>query len=211
MNTVNGQEKSSRYSSRHGVLRSSGAALSFGLQEQVQPVLDWPVREFSLSAARASPYYARARDLGMSDFIGQSAGVVWLGAPLAEQKAAIEPSVFRGRIVGPVRLFRKIVERWGIADHEAAILLGYDDPNFARDVLGGLVGLRNRDVRDRIKYLFGIYERLFHLFRDESAEIEWLRRANDDLSGKAPLNYILEGAMLNLIIVKQYLDRVTGL
>lgn len=79
-----------------------------------------------------------------------------------------------------------------------------------KDVLQGYATLRGRDVNDRVAHLFQIRKLLSALFRDEAVENEWLRETRDALRGKTPMDLLLEGSMENLLLVKEYVEVVTG-
>lgn len=79
-----------------------------------------------------------------------------------------------------------------------------------KDVLQGYATLRGRDANDRIAHLFQIRKLLSALFQDEAVENEWLRETRDALQGKTPMNLLLEGSMENLLLVKEYVEVVTG-
>ena len=81
---------------------------------------------------------------------------------------------------------------------------------YVNDVLQGCETLTGRDTKDRIAHLFQIRKLLFALFRDEAVENEWLREPRDVLKGKTPMDLLLEGSMENLLLVREYVELVTG-
>lgn len=117
----------------------------------------------------------------------------------------------RGRRTGPVQLFAKLLENWELNENDGAKLLGYDDAKSVRDLLSGAASLRARDVKDRIRYLLMIDAALDQLFQDEVTERDWLREERVELGGKNPLSILLEGSMENVLIVKQFVEHISGL
>ena len=47
--------------------------------------------------------------------------------------------------------------------------------------------------------------------RDNEVEREWLREPHEILDGRSPLELLREGSMENLLLVKEYVDMVSGL
>ena len=127
----------------------------------------------------------------------------------AEPPQAIFEGI-RGRLTGPVKFFAKLLEVWGLDNNDGAKLLGYEDVRFVRDLLSGASSLRTKDVKDRVRYLFEIDAALGQLFRDEAVERNWLREPRPELDGYSPLDILLEGSMEKLLLVKQYVERISG-
>ena len=78
------------------------------------------------------------------------------------------------------------------------------------NLLNGHVALAGRDVKDRIACLLHIRSTLSALFRCEEVENEWLREPHAMLDDQVPMQLLLEGSMENLLLVKEYVDVVTG-
>lgn len=144
-------------------------------------------------------------DVGQFDAIG-------LRKVIAFTKQATNTSTSRGRITGPVKFVKQLLTTWRLELPEACILLGFEpsESDHVKDVLQGYATLRGRDANDRIAHLFQIRKLLSALFRDEAVENEWLRETRDALQGKAPMDLLLEGSMENLLLVKEYVEVVTG-
>jgi hypothetical protein len=69
-----------------------------------------------------------------------------------------------------------------------------------------------QDVRDRATYILTISIGLGALFDDaEDAELAWLNAPRDDLNGRSPLAYVLEGRMANLLEVALMVNRERGM
>lgn len=116
----------------------------------------------------------------------------------------------RGRLTGPVQFFAKLLEIWELDESDGATLLGFEQESCVGDLLSGATSLRTRDAKDRIRCLFEIRAALDQLFRDETAERDWLREARPELSGNNPLALLLEGSMENVLLVKQFVERISG-
>ena len=135
------------------------------------------------------------------------------GEAYGDNPVQIEPIIWsglRGRRTGPVQLFVKLLENWELNENDGAKLLGYDDAKSVRDLLSGAASLRARDVKDRIRYLLMIDAALDQLFRDEATERDWLKEERVELDGKSPLAILLEGSIENMLIVKQFVEHVSG-
>ena len=121
-------------------------------------------------------------------------------------------SPYRGRITGPVQFVNKLLDTWHLGPESACILLGFEPSqlSYVNDVLQGYETLTGRDAKDRIVHLIQIRTSLSTLFRDEAVENEWLTEPHDTLKGKAPMDLLLEGSMENLLLVREYVELITG-
>ncbi len=128
-----------------------------------------------------------------------------------EAQATTRPS-YRGRITGPVQFVNKLLDTWHLGPESACILLGFEPSRltYVNDVLQGYETLTGRDAKDRIVHLFQIRKLLSALFQDETVENEWLGEPQDVLKGKTPMDLLLEGSMENLLLVREYVELVTG-
>lgn len=119
------------------------------------------------------------------------------------------PAVDRKGLSGPVlRTFFRIAERWDLSVDEQLTLLGLTarstffkwrkDPNVALP----------KDTLERISYILGIYKALHILLPDEAAADTWVKRPNQApvFAGKSALDQMLSGQVVDLSIVRQYLD-----
>ena len=128
-----------------------------------------------------------------------------------EAKTTIRPS-YSGRITGPIRFVNQLLATWQLEAEKACILLGIEPSRlpYVNAVLQGYETLTGRDAKDRIAHLFQIRQLLSTLFRYEAVENEWLREPQDFLKGKVPMDLLLEGSMENLLLVREYVERVSG-
>ena len=116
------------------------------------------------------------------------------------------------RLTGPINFVLKLLESWRLDRDNAVLLLGFDesDKDLVRAVFDGREALHGRDVRDRIAHLFQIRKSLATLFRDLDVENDWLREPHELLDDQKPLELLLGGSMEDLLLVREYVDAVSG-
>ena len=144
-----------------------------------------------------SPREVLARSLGIEDTSGTSAG-------------SAESETIEARESGEIQYSARLLEAWDLDKSAAAILLGLEDVSEVRDVLRGITRLRRRDSKDRLRLLLAIDVVLYGLYRDEEVVRTWLREPQTELSGKSPLDLLLEGSMENMLRVKQFVEYLSG-
>ena len=111
-----------------------------------------------------------------------------------------------------LKAFFNIMERWGIRDEDARALLGgvSNGPYYEmkKDPAGRVL---EPDRLLRISYLIGIFKAL-HILHSDTLADEWVRLPNTNriFSGATPLNYMLEGGIPALQIVRRLLDARRG-
>lgn len=69
-----------------------------------------------------------------------------------------------------------------------------------------------RDLLERASYILGIYKSLQILLPDQAQADQWLVNANDNplFNGTAPLDRILAGQVVDLAVVRNFLDAERG-
>ncbi len=69
-----------------------------------------------------------------------------------------------------------------------------------------------RDLLERVSYILGIYKSLQILLPDQVLADQWLVTPNDNplLNGTAPLDRLLAGQVMDLAVVRSYLDAERG-
>lgn len=69
-------------------------------------------------------------------------------------------------------------------------------------------GSLNRDQKERVSYLLGIYKALRILFSDGQQAMSWINRKNDlhPFNGITPKEYMMEGSLVRLAEVRRLLD-----
>lgn len=70
----------------------------------------------------------------------------------------------------------------------------------------------SRDQLERISYLLGIYKGLRILFTDSAQAMSWINRPNtlSPFNGMAPKAFMLEGSLVRLAEVRQFIDYWRG-
>lgn len=115
--------------------------------------------------------------------------------------AALLPSIFN------------ILAQWGLTGAQQMKLLGITNEKT-------LYNWKNRpekakltpDLLERTSYLLGIYKSLQIVLPDQSLADNWLTRPNDNplFNGAAPMDRLLAGQMLDLAVVRNFLDAERG-
>ena len=69
-----------------------------------------------------------------------------------------------------------------------------------------------RDLLERVSYILGIYKSLQILLPDEALADQWLSTPNDNplFNGTAPLERLLAGQVVDLAMVRNFLDAERG-
>lgn len=110
-----------------------------------------------------------------------------------------------------VRTFLRLAETWKLTIAEQMTLLG-----LSRTTLyqwkQGKVGPLDRNLLERLSYLFGIYAALQELLPVPDRAHEWLRKPNNTgfLGGRSALDRMLGGQVADLFVIRQYLDAERG-
>lgn len=97
-----------------------------------------------------------------------------------------------------------LVDRFALKEHEARILMG----DMPRSTYTSHKSKLNRDQKERVSYLLGIYKSLRILFDDGEQARTWINRPNKlpPFIGLTPKEYMLEGSMVRLADVRKFLD-----
>ena len=97
-----------------------------------------------------------------------------------------------------------IVNRFDFKESEARILMG----DMPRSTYTSHRAKLNRDQKERVSYLLGIYKSLRILFDDEVQARTWINRTNTlpPFNGVTPKEYMLEGGLVRLAEVRKFLD-----
>jgi hypothetical protein len=111
-----------------------------------------------------------------------------------------------------LRAFAKIAELWHLSVAEQLALLGITSRSTYFKWRKEPNPRLSRDTLERLSYLLGIYKALQLLLPDTQAADEWVRRSNDAplFGGKSALERMLSGNVVDLYIVRQYLDAQRG-
>ena len=116
------------------------------------------------------------------------------------------------RISGPIQFVKILLNTWKLKEEDAIFLLGFEekDKNYVFDLLNGYETIRGRDIKERIGCLFRIRKTLSALWRDEEVENKWLRESQPDLFGRTLLELLFEGSMENLLLVKEFVEKIAN-
>lgn len=97
-----------------------------------------------------------------------------------------------------------LVDRFDLKENEARILMG----DMPRSTYTAHKSKLNRDQKERVSYLLGIYKSLRILFDDGEQARTWINRENKlpPFNGSTPKEYMLEGGMVRLAEVRKFLD-----
>jgi hypothetical protein len=111
-----------------------------------------------------------------------------------------------------LRAFMRIAELWHLSVAEQLSLLGITSRSTYFKWRKEAQPKLPRDTLERLSYLMGIYKALQLLLPDTRAADEWIRRPNDapQFGGKSALERMLSGNVVDLYVVRQYLDAQRG-
>jgi hypothetical protein len=113
---------------------------------------------------------------------------------------------------GVIGAFVKICQRWHLSRADQIVLLGFKGSEFfGEQLLEGNLLSPPQDAVERAGYVMAISIGLGSLFDDaEGAELAWLNTNRDDLNGRSPLAYMLEGRMSHVMEVALLVNRERG-
>lgn len=114
-----------------------------------------------------------------------------------------------------LRTFFNIAQVWRLDESQAMTLLGFDEKNrstYFKWKRSPETARLNRDKRERLSYIFGIYKDLQVLLPEPVAADGWIHRPNDapPFGGKPALERMLSGHVADLYVVRNYLDAERG-
>jgi len=108
------------------------------------------------------------------------------------------------------RAFFRIMSAWDVGDAEARVLLGAPSRSTFYNYKRGEGGPLAADTLERISYVLGIYKALHLLFPNRQQADGWMRRPNQAFGGRSALDHALGGKVVDLSMVRAYLDAVRG-
>jgi hypothetical protein len=111
-----------------------------------------------------------------------------------------------------LRTFFRIADAWQLSGAEARALLGSPPASTFFKWKAGQVGQLSRDVIERVSYVLGIYKSLQVLLPNNTAADGWVRQPNSaaPFNGQSALDRMLSGNVVDLFVVRQYLDAQRG-
>jgi hypothetical protein len=110
-----------------------------------------------------------------------------------------------------LRTFWSLAAAWKLTIAEQLTLLGVARPTLYRWKQGQVHPL-DAGVQQRLSHLFGIYAALQRLLPVPARANEWIRKPNTApfLAGRSALDRMLDGPLVDLIVLRQYLDAERG-
>ena len=122
-------------------------------------------------------------------------------------------AIDRQGLSGPgLRAFFHIAELWKLTTDEQMVLLGQATRSTFFNWKKVQAPTLPPDTLERISYILGIYKALQILLPNETAADEWVKRPNTAplFGGRSALDRMLSGHVVDLFVVRQYLDAQSG-
>jgi hypothetical protein len=111
------------------------------------------------------------------------------------------------KLVGPaLKGFFLIMERWGIDNESARILLGAPPERTFYLWKAGQVARVPMDTLRRVGYISGIWKALEIVYSDPALAIRWIKAPNRAFGGMTPIGRMTAGDVTDLAAVRSYLD-----
>lgn len=108
--------------------------------------------------------------------------------------------------------FFSIAKKWKLASSDQMVLLG-DLPKSTFHAYKKLPEVAlNRDLLERISYVIGIYKALHILLQNKDHADAWVHQPNqaEPFHGQSALERMKGGSIVDLAVVRQYLDAQRG-
>jgi len=111
-----------------------------------------------------------------------------------------------------LQFFFSLARKWELKVDQQRILLGGIPESTYHKLKKTGTGSLSHDQLDRISYLMGIFKDLQILLPSKKASNEWVRKANSAplFNGQSALDRMLSGKIVDLAIVREYLDAQRG-
>lgn len=106
------------------------------------------------------------------------------------------------------KTLKNLVQKFNFTEAEGKVLMGEMPRSTYLKGLHKHIGKLNRDQKERISYLLGTYKGLRILFTDSAQALTWIDRNNTlpPFNGMTPRQYMMEGSLVRLADVRQFLD-----
>src|SRR5215204_3942385 len=138
-------------------------------------------------------------------------------APTLTEPVALDrrhdPDVRKGMSGPAIRSFLKIAdEAWGLNVDQQRALLGWIGASTYHKYKAGDVGTLSYDTLTRVSLVLGIYKALHILFPDPELADKWVRLPNKNklFAGRSPIEFMANGEMANMYLVRRLLDGRRG-
>ncbi len=111
-----------------------------------------------------------------------------------------------------LQFFFNLAEKWQLKIEQQRILLGGIPESTYHQLKKTGTGTLSSDQLDRISYLMGIFKDLNILLSNEKAANEWVKKPNFAplFNGQSALDRMLSGKIIDLALIRQYLDAERG-
>lgn len=110
-----------------------------------------------------------------------------------------------------VNAFSSIAEKWKVTSDDQLALLGHPARStyFKWKKNGGILP---HDTQERVSYILGVHKALHILFLDDGIADGWIQKPNSNplFGGKSALEFMVSGGVVNLYLVRNYLDAQRG-
>ncbi|MCY4149022.1 MAG: MbcA/ParS/Xre antitoxin family protein [Gammaproteobacteria bacterium] len=129
-----------------------------------------------------------------------------------QQELQLQEPVSSRRLTGPVQFILGLLDCWKLEKKDAVYLLGFDETQSTciSEVFKGNEQLLGWDAKDRLSHLFAIRESLHYFFRDLETENDWLREPQPLLDGQIPMDLLLKGSIVDILLVREYIESMVG-
>jgi hypothetical protein len=110
-----------------------------------------------------------------------------------------------------IKAFLNIMERWGVRDKDARVLLGGMSNGQFYEMKKKPERNLDADTLTRISYLVGVFKALNILYSEKLADA-WVQRANTNriFGGETPLAYMMKGGQSAMQVVRRLVDARRG-
>jgi hypothetical protein len=133
-------------------------------------------------------------------------------APVPRSPDIAPPSavITREEAAAMMRAVFTLFDRWGVSDAEGQILLGRPSPRTYARWKAREIARVPYDTAVRLSYLMGIHKALRYLFPEPERAYAWVRKPTPALGGQSALGRMLGGDVVDLAVVRAYLDAERG-
>jgi len=105
-----------------------------------------------------------------------------------------------------LRAFFKLADNWEITAEQQMLLLGQPSRSTFYNWRSGKISGVPHDTLARLSHLMAIHHALHTLFDDSEQATNWIKAPNDQLAGQSALDRLLAGQVIDLYVVRTYLD-----
>lgn len=124
-------------------------------------------------------------------------------------KALKDPNTTKNAL----NVFFRIMNSWGLNVEQSMNLLGIENRStYFKWKKTPESSRLDKDKLDRLSYIFGIYKALQILLPNPESADSWIKKENSasPFNGKSALDRMLSGHIIDLYVVRQYLDSQRG-